>query len=82
MYKIETVNGEMSLEPKNMRMKEWLKENVKEEEYVVMKAEVRGDGGDGEEQDDKWWIRFAWNASQQVLGLRGRNMERDYFVVL
>ncbi|KAL0844729.1 hypothetical protein Bca101_017975 [Brassica carinata] len=40
MYKIETVNGEMSLEPENMRMKEWLKENVKEEEYVGMKAEV------------------------------------------
>ncbi|KAG2332285.1 hypothetical protein Bca52824_003465 [Brassica carinata] len=39
MYKIETVNGEMSLEPENMRMKEWLKENVKEEEYVGMKAE-------------------------------------------
>ena len=30
----------MSLEPENMGMKEWLKENVKEEEYVVMKTEV------------------------------------------
>ena len=29
MYKIETVNGEISLEPENMGMKEWLKENVK-----------------------------------------------------
>ncbi|KAG2283969.1 hypothetical protein Bca52824_055189 [Brassica carinata] len=41
MYKTETVNGEMSFEPENMgMMKEWLKENVKEEKYVVMKAEV------------------------------------------
>lgn len=30
----------MSLEPENMGMREWLKENVKDEEYVVMKAEV------------------------------------------
>ncbi|KAF3595843.1 hypothetical protein DY000_02021330 [Brassica cretica] len=41
MYKIEMVNGEMSLEPGNLGMKEWLKENVKEEEHVVMKVEVR-----------------------------------------
>ncbi|ESQ29613.1 hypothetical protein EUTSA_v10023489mg [Eutrema salsugineum] len=40
MYKIETVNDEMSLESENMGMTEWLKENVKEEEYVVMKAEA------------------------------------------
>ncbi|CAF2142709.1 unnamed protein product [Brassica napus] len=39
MHKIEMVNGEMSLEPGSMGMKD-LKENVKEEEYVGMKAEV------------------------------------------
>ncbi|XP_010544075.1 PREDICTED: uncharacterized protein LOC104816801 [Tarenaya hassleriana] len=49
MYKIETVsedssNNEMNLEidsvPQRMGMSEWMRENVKEEEYVVMKAEA------------------------------------------
>ncbi|KAJ4878385.1 methyltransferase [Raphanus sativus] len=40
MYKVETVNDEMSIESENMGITEWLKENAKEEEYVVMKAEA------------------------------------------
>ncbi|XP_010548868.1 PREDICTED: uncharacterized protein LOC104820197 [Tarenaya hassleriana] len=50
MYKIETVSeeksnsNEMNLEidsvPQRMGMSEWMRENVKEEEYVVMKAEA------------------------------------------
>uniref|UniRef100_A0A0D3E2K2 DUF7870 domain-containing protein n=1 Tax=Brassica oleracea var. oleracea TaxID=109376 RepID=A0A0D3E2K2_BRAOL len=62
MYKIET---------------EWLKENVKEEEYVVMKTEVEVLEEMMRSKTIKWWISFAWNASQWVLGLRGRNMETD-----
>ncbi|KAH0841389.1 hypothetical protein HID58_095751 [Brassica napus] len=65
------------LEPKNMGMKEWLKENVKEEEYVVMKTEVEVLEEMVRSKTIKWWISFAWNASQWVLGLRGRNMETD-----
>ncbi|CAF2077000.1 hypothetical protein HID58_043487 [Brassica napus] len=63
MYKIETVNGEISLEPENMGMKEWLKENVKEEEYVVMKAEVEVLEEMMRSKTIKWWISFSWNAS-------------------
>ncbi|CAN7058210.1 unnamed protein product [Brassica rapa subsp. trilocularis] len=62
MYKIET---------------EWLKENVKEEEYVVMKTEVEVLEEMVRSKTIKWWISFPWNASQWVLGLRGRNMETD-----
>ncbi|KAJ4972206.1 hypothetical protein NE237_005305 [Protea cynaroides] len=41
MYKIETVNEEVKGDPvPQMSMSDWLKNNVKEEEYVVMKAEV------------------------------------------
>ncbi|CAN6855939.1 unnamed protein product [Brassica oleracea] len=66
----------MSFEPENMGM-EWLKENVKEEKYVVMKAEVEVVEEIMRSKKIKWWIRFAWDASQRVLGVRGRNMERD-----
>ena len=59
----------MSLEPENMGMKEWLKENVKEEEYVVMKTEVEVLEEMMRSKTIKWWISFAWNASQWVLGL-------------
>ncbi|KAH0875884.1 hypothetical protein HID58_073246 [Brassica napus] len=59
MYKIETVNGEISLEPENMGMKEWLKEN----EYVVMKAEVEVLEEMMRSKTIKWWISFSWNAS-------------------
>ncbi|KAJ4964122.1 hypothetical protein NE237_024061 [Protea cynaroides] len=41
MYKIETVNEEVKGDPvPQMSMSDWLKNNVKEEEYVVMKAEA------------------------------------------
>ncbi|CAN7076620.1 unnamed protein product [Brassica oleracea var. botrytis] len=56
MYKIEMVNGEMSLEPGNLGMKEWLKENVKEEEHVVMKAEVGVLEEMMRSKTIKWWI--------------------------
>ncbi|CAN6803787.1 unnamed protein product [Brassica oleracea] len=56
MYKIEMVNGEMSLEPGNLGMKEWLKENVKEEEHVVMKAEVEVLEEMMRSKTIKWWI--------------------------
>ena len=56
MYKIEMVNGEMSLEPENLGMKEWLKENVKEEEHVVMKAEVGVLEEMMRSKTIKWWI--------------------------
>ncbi|KAF3490203.1 hypothetical protein F2Q69_00054069 [Brassica cretica] len=60
MYKTETVNGEMSFEPENMgMMKECLKENVKEEKYVVMKAEVEVMEVIMRSKTIKWWIRFA-----------------------
>ncbi|KAG2254205.1 hypothetical protein Bca52824_084341 [Brassica carinata] len=53
MYKIETVNGEISLEPENMGMKEWLKENA---EVEVLEEMMRS-------KTIKWWISFSWNAS-------------------
>ncbi|XP_028777761.1 uncharacterized protein LOC114734314 [Neltuma alba] len=41
MYKIETVTGESSgKEVPQIGMSDWLRRNVKEEEYVVMKAEA------------------------------------------
>ncbi|KAF3512759.1 hypothetical protein F2Q69_00003173 [Brassica cretica] len=49
-------------------MKEWLKENVKDEKYVVMKAEVEVMEEIMRSKTIKWWIRFAWDASQRVLG--------------
>ncbi|KAJ4969342.1 hypothetical protein NE237_016043 [Protea cynaroides] len=41
MYKIETVNEEVKGDPvPQMSMSDWLKNNIKEEEYVVMKEEA------------------------------------------
>ena len=74
MYKIETVNGEISLEPENMGMKEWLKENVKEEEYVVMKAEVEVLEEMMRSKTIKWWISLL---GMQANKAKGENMETD-----
>ncbi|CAN6849797.1 unnamed protein product [Brassica oleracea] len=75
MYKTETVNGEMSFEPENMgMMKEWLKENVKEEKYVVMKAEVEVMEEIMRSKTIKWWIRFARGKGKE----HGKWSDREY----
>ncbi|CAN7121733.1 unnamed protein product [Brassica rapa subsp. narinosa] len=74
MHKIVMVNGEMSLEPGSMWMKEWLKENVKEEEYVVMKAEVEVLEEMMRSKTIKWWISLL---GMQANKAKGENMETD-----
>ncbi|KAJ4873260.1 hypothetical protein Rs2_45068 [Raphanus sativus] len=73
----------MSLDPENMGMKEWLKENIKEEEYVVMKAEVElvgtllwfgstpwcGGETNGAAVEDQWkMVCFFGSRRQRVAG--------------
>ncbi|KAH0926469.1 hypothetical protein HID58_018725, partial [Brassica napus] len=72
MHKIVMVNGEMSLEPGSMGMKEWLKENVKEEEYVVMKVEVEVLEEMMRSKTIKWWISLL---GMQANKAKGENME-------
>ncbi|KAL1204492.1 hypothetical protein V5N11_000285 [Cardamine amara subsp. amara] len=76
MYKIETVNDEMSLESENMEMNEWLKENVKEEEYVVMKAEAEVVEEMMRNKSIKMVDELFLECKPKGLGLRGRKMQR------
>lgn len=75
MYKIETVNDEMSLESEKMGMTEWLKENVKEEEYVVMKAEAEVVEEMMRTKSIKMVDELFLECKPKGLGLRGRKMQ-------
>ncbi|CAD5315792.1 unnamed protein product [Arabidopsis thaliana] len=75
MYKIETVNDEMSLESEKMGMSEWLKENVKEEEYVVMKAEAEVVEEMMRSKSIKMVDELFLECKPKGLGLRGRKMQ-------
>ncbi|CAH8256531.1 unnamed protein product [Arabidopsis lyrata] len=75
MYKIETVNDEMSLESEKMGMTEWLKENVKEEEYVVMKAEAEVVEEMMRSKSIKMVDELFLECKPKGLGLRGRKMQ-------
>ncbi|KAF3601436.1 hypothetical protein F2Q69_00036496 [Brassica cretica] len=75
MYKIKTVNDEMSLESENMGMTEWLKENVKEEEYVVMKAEAEVVEEMMRSKSIKMVDELFLECKPKGLGLRGRKMQ-------
>ncbi|AAG27778.1 hypothetical protein [Arabidopsis thaliana] len=75
MYKIETVNDEMSLESEKMGMTEWLKENVKEEEYVVMKAEAEMVEEMMRSKSIKMVDELFLECKPKGLGLRGRKMQ-------
>ncbi|VVA94129.1 unnamed protein product [Arabis nemorensis] len=75
MYKIETVNDEMSLESEQMGMTEWLKENVKEEEYVVMKAEAEVVEEMMRSKSIKMVDELFLECKPKGLGLRGRKMQ-------
>lgn len=75
MYKIETVNDEMSLESEKMGMTEWLKKNVKEEEYVVMKAEAEVVEEMMRNKSIKMVDELFLECKPKGLGLRGRKMQ-------
>ncbi|KFK40909.1 hypothetical protein AALP_AA2G059000 [Arabis alpina] len=75
MYKIETVNDEMSLESEQMGMTEWLRENVKEEEYVVMKAEAEVVEEMMRSKSIKMVDELFLECKPKGLGLRGRKMQ-------
>ncbi|KAG2317064.1 hypothetical protein Bca4012_067958 [Brassica carinata] len=75
MYKIKTVNDEMSLESENMGMTEWLKENVKEGEYVVMKAEADVVEEMMRSKSIKMVDELFLECKPKGLGLRGRKMQ-------
>ncbi|XP_010511088.1 PREDICTED: uncharacterized protein LOC104787248 [Camelina sativa] len=75
MYKIETVNDEMSLESEKMGMTEWLKDNVKEDEYVVMKAEAEVVEEMMRSKSIKMVDELFLECKPNALGLRGRKMQ-------
>ncbi|CAN8241251.1 unnamed protein product [Cochlearia groenlandica] len=75
IYKIETVNDETSLESDNVGMTEWLKENVKEEEYVVMKAEAEVVEEMMKSKSIKMVDELFLECKPKGLGLRGRMMQ-------
>ncbi|KAJ0254509.1 hypothetical protein HA466_0104280 [Hirschfeldia incana] len=75
MYKIKTVNDEMSLESENMGMTEWLKENVKEKEYVVMKAEAEVVEEMMRSKSIKMVDELFLECKPKGLGLRARKMQ-------
>ena len=75
MYKIQTVNDEMSLESENMGITEWLKENVKEEEYVVMQAEAEVVEEMMRTKSIKMVDELFLECKPKGLGLRGRKMQ-------
>ncbi|KAF2571832.1 hypothetical protein F2Q70_00000733 [Brassica cretica] len=53
--------------------------NLKFEMYKIETTEVEVLEEMMRSKTIKWWISFAWDASQWVLGLRGRNMETDNY---
>ena len=72
MYKIQTVNDEMGIESENMGITEWLKENVKDEEYVVMKAEAEVVEEMMRNKSIKMVDELFLECKPKGLGLRGR----------
>ncbi|KAL0693640.1 hypothetical protein Bca4012_060820 [Brassica carinata] len=75
MYKVETVNDEMSIESENMGITEWLKENAKEEEYVVMKAEAEVVEEMMRTKSIKMVDELFLECKPKGLGLKGRKMQ-------
>ncbi|CAH8377474.1 unnamed protein product [Eruca vesicaria subsp. sativa] len=75
MYKIETVNDEMSMESENMGITEWVKENVKEEEYVVMKAEAEVVEEMMRTKSIKMVDELFLECKPKGVGMKGRKMQ-------
>lgn len=75
LYKIETVNDDVSQESDNMGMTEWLNENVKDEEYVVMKAEAEVVEEMMRSKSIKMVDELFLECKPKGLGLRGKEMQ-------
>ncbi|CAA7028248.1 unnamed protein product [Microthlaspi erraticum] len=75
MYKIETVNDDVSQEADNMGMTEWLNENVNEDEYVVMKAEAEMVEEMMRSKTIKMVDELFLECKPKGLGLRGKEMQ-------